>query len=161
LTPGPTYFGSGWISGVLSVTLGAIGLGTVLCFHFPSLLTMPELRAVYPLPYIRALLHLVLVGAFVLGTISVCLRYNKALGVSGIGLTLVAALLGGSRVPVGGELATGPFLGLDWFLLNVMVYSLVFIPIERLFARLETDGVRTSRTSSSARSSCSSRRCSR
>ena len=31
---------------------------------------------------------------------------------------------------------SGPFLGLDWFLLNLIAYSAVFIPLERLFARL-------------------------
>jgi lathosterol oxidase len=46
----------------------------------------------------------------------------------------VAALLGGSRVPVDGEIASGPFLGVDWFLLNVIVYSALFVPLERLFA---------------------------
>ena len=66
---------------------------------------MPELRGLYPVAYVRALLHLVLVGAFVLGAISVWLRQNKVLGMSGIGLTLVAALLGGSRVPLDGEVS--------------------------------------------------------
>ena len=133
----PTHFGSGWISGVLSTTLGAIGLGAVICFHYPSLLTMPELRGLYPVPYIRALLHLVLVASFLLGTLSICLRQNKAFGVCGIGLTLIAALLGGSRVSIDDELTNGPFLGLDWFLLNLIAYSAVFIPLERLFARLK------------------------
>ena len=59
-----------------------IGLGAVVCFHYPSIFTVPELRALYPLPYVRALLHLVLVGAFLLGAISVTLRRNKALGVA-------------------------------------------------------------------------------
>ena len=59
----------------------------------------------------------------------------------GVAATLVAALLGGSRVAVDDELARGPFLGLDWFLLNLIVYSLVFIPLERLFARLPEQGV--------------------
>jgi lathosterol oxidase len=134
-------FGSGWLSGVLSVALGAIGLGAVCCFHFPSLLTVPELRSLYPVPFIRALLHLVLVGSFIAGVISVCLRRRKVLGMAGICLTLVAALLGGSRVPLDGELQTGPFLGLDWFLLNLMAYSAVFIPLERLFARLPEQAV--------------------
>jgi hypothetical protein len=121
---------------VLSVALGAIGLGAVLCFHHPSLLTTPEARALYPVPYVRALLHVFLVGAFVLGVGSVCLRRNGyLLGAAGIALTLVAAVLGGSRVPLDGELCDGPFLGLDWFLLNVIAYSAVFVPLERLFAR--------------------------
>jgi sterol desaturase/sphingolipid hydroxylase (fatty acid hydroxylase superfamily) len=127
-------FGSGWISGVLSIALGILGLGAVLCFHFPSLLTFPELRSLYPLPLVRAILHVVLVSAFLLGVLSVTLRRQWVLGGVGMGLTLVAALLGGSRVPIDGELTKGPFLGLDWFLLNVIVYSAIFIPLERWFA---------------------------
>jgi lathosterol oxidase len=140
-TPASKAFGSGWLSGVLSVALGAIGLGAVFCFHYPSLLTMPELRALYPVPFIRALLHLVLVSSFIAGVVSVCLRRRKILGMVGISLTLIAALLGGSRVPLDGELQNGPFLGLDWFLLNLMAYSAVFIPLERLFARLPEQDV--------------------
>jgi lathosterol oxidase len=134
-------FGSGWLSGVVSVALGAIGLAAVFCFHFPSVLTIPELRALYPVPFIRALLHLVLVWSFIAGVISVCLRRRKILGMTGIALTLVAALLGGSRVPIDGELQTGPFLGLDWFVLNLIAYSAVFVPLERIFARLPEQGV--------------------
>ena len=137
----PTKFGYGWISGVLSVALGLLGLGAVLCFHFPSWLTVPQLRGLYPVPYVRATLHVVLVASFLLGSASVCLRYNKALGLTGISLTLIAALLGGSRVPLDGEINDGPFLGLDWFLLNLILYSLVYIPLERAFAKRPEQGV--------------------
>src|SRR5688500_18956244 len=109
------HFGSGWISGVLAAVKGAIGLGAVLCFHFPSLLTVPELREMYPVPYIRALLLFVLMGSLLLGVLSIYLRPAKLLGLSGITLTLISILLGGSNVPIDGELAEGPFLGLDLF----------------------------------------------
>jgi hypothetical protein len=118
----PKSFGHGWISGTLSATLGAIGLGAVLCFHYPWVLTMPELREVYPIPYVRALLHLILVSSFVLGIVSIILRRSKFSGLAGITLTLVAALLGGSQVPIDGEMTDGPFLGLDWFLLNLIAF---------------------------------------
>ena len=134
-------FGTGWLSGVASIALGAVGLAAVFCFYFPSLLTVPELRALYPVPVIRALLHLVLVWSFIAGVISVCLRRRKILGMTGISLTLVAALLGGSRVPIDGELQSGPFLGLDWFVLNLIAYSAVFVPLERIFARRPEQGV--------------------
>jgi lathosterol oxidase len=137
----PTTFGSGWLSGVFSAALGCIGLGAVLCFHYPQFFTVPEARPLYPLTYVRALLHLFLVAAFVLGVISLALRKNKALGTVGVGATLVAAFLGGSRVVVDDELTEGPFLGLDWLLLNLIVYSLVFVPLERLFARLPDQAV--------------------
>lgn len=136
-----TTFGSGWISGVLSVACGALGLGAVLCFLFPSILTVADARALYPLPYIRALIHLFLVGAFVLGVTSLCLRRSKVLGSAGVALTLAAALLGGSQVPVDGELASGPYLGLDWFLLNLIFFSVIFVPLERLFAHRPEQGI--------------------
>jgi lathosterol oxidase len=126
---------------VLSAACGLIGLGAVLCFHFPEFFTTPEARALYPIPYIRALLHLFLVAAFVLGVISLSLRRNKALGTVGVVSTLIAAFLGGSGVVVDDEFTQGPFLGLDWFLLNLIVYTLIFVPLERLFARLPEQGV--------------------
>ncbi len=131
----PKHFGTGWISGTLSVTLGAIGVAAVLCFHYPWVLTMPELREVYPIPYVRALLHLILVTSFVLGIVSIILRRSKAAGLTGMGLTLFAALMGGSRVPIDGEMTEGPFLGLDWFLLNLIAFSVVFVPLEQLFPK--------------------------
>ena len=129
-----TSFGSGWISGTTGAALGLIGLGGVLCFHFPSVLTTADVRALYPIPAIRALLHLVLVAGFLLGAVSLALRPSKWLGLTAIGATLLAAMLGGSRVPLDGELTQGPFLGLDWFLLNLMAYTAVFVPLERAFA---------------------------
>ncbi len=127
-------FGSGWISGVLSIALGAIGLGTVICFLFPTILTVPELRGRYPVTYIRGILHFVLVSAFLLGVISVCLWKQKRMGMTGIALVLAAALLGGSNVPIGKNPDKGLFLGLDWFLLNLILYSAAFVPLERMFA---------------------------
>ena len=135
-TTEPTAWGSGWLSGLLGAICGLVGLGAVLCFRFPESLTVPEARALYPLPLVRALLHVVLVSGFLLGVLSLTLRRNKALGTVAVSATLLAALLGGSQVPVDGELRTGPFLGLDWFVLSLIIYSAVFIPIERLFARL-------------------------
>jgi sterol desaturase/sphingolipid hydroxylase (fatty acid hydroxylase superfamily) len=129
----PVSFGHGWISGLLSAILGIAGFGCVLCFHFPEL-TMPALRNYYPVSYLRAALHVVLVAAFLLGTISICLRQNKMLGLVGISLTLIAALLGGSRAAVD-EVSGKTYLALDWVLLNLIVYSAVYIPLERLFAK--------------------------
>ncbi len=136
-----TGLGSGWISGVLSTTLAALGLGAVICLHFPEIFTTPELRAVYPMPLVRALIHFVLVGAFGLGFVSVVLRRNKMLGAAGLLLAMVAVVLGGSQVPVNGSVESSNYLGLDWFLLNLFFLSLIFVPMERLFARLKEQGI--------------------
>jgi uncharacterized membrane protein YfcA len=91
-TTEPIAFGHGWISGLLSAVLGIVGLGTVVCFHYPTFLTMPELQPYYDeyLSYIRALLHVFLVASFLLGVISVCLRKNKTLGLVGIICVFIA-----------------------------------------------------------------------
>lgn len=133
-TDEPTHFGRGWISGMISAVLGIAGLGMVLCFRFPSFLTVPELLDVYPVPFLRGLLHVVLVTSFLMGTVSICLRHNKALGIVGISLTLISALLGGSSVTAG-ELTGRPLLGLDWFVLNLILYSAIYVPLERIFAK--------------------------
>ena len=132
-TTEPTSLGHGWISGVVGLLLGLTGFITVLCFRFPSLLTLPELREWYPIPYLRAILHLVLVGGIVFGAISICLRQNKAFGLSAISLVLIATVLGGSQAPIG-RVKEGPFLGLDWFVLNLFVFSIIYVPLERLYA---------------------------
>lgn len=135
-SPAARRFGTGWIAGTLSVALGIVGLLAVACFHFPSYLTMPDVRHLYPLVWVRLLLHVILVAAFLAGCTSFVLRSDKTLGVVGMALALVAALLGGSRVPIDGPTTTGVYLGLDYVLLLFVLYSLIFIPMERVFGRL-------------------------
>jgi sterol desaturase/sphingolipid hydroxylase (fatty acid hydroxylase superfamily) len=138
--PAPRHFGTGWISGTLSVALGCAGLGAVLCLHFPEYLTVPEVREHYPLAIIRGVIHLLLVSSFALGMLSVVLRHNKTLGMLGIALVLVSAILGGSKVPIDGAWdKKDAYLGLDYGLLVLIVYSFVFIPLEKLFGRLQQD----------------------
>ena len=96
-------FGYGFISGLLSAILGIAGFGAVLSLHFPQYLTHAELRPLYSLGYLRAIIHVTLVASFLLGSVSAFLRANKALALTGIGFTLAAALLGGSQVPVEGD----------------------------------------------------------
>src|SRR3954467_12228110 len=133
-TTEPTAWGSGFASGLLSAVLGIAGLGAVLTLHFPGVLSATELRPFYELTYVRLLIHLTLIGSLALGTVSFYLRANKTLAVVGIGCTLAAALLGGSHVPVGGAVGAGSWLGVDFFVLNLVLYCAVFIPIERFFA---------------------------
>ena len=133
-TTEPMSFGYGFISGLLSAILGIAGFGAVLSLHFPQYLTAAELRPFYSLSYLRAIIHVTLVASFLLGSVGAFLRANKTLALTGIGFTLAAALLGGSRVPVAGELGSGSWLGLDFFVLNLLLYSAVLIPLERLFA---------------------------
>jgi sterol desaturase/sphingolipid hydroxylase (fatty acid hydroxylase superfamily) len=49
---------------------------------------------------------------------------------------VAAALVGGAGAPVGAMRDTPAYLGLDWFLLNLLVLAVVFVPLERRWPRL-------------------------
>ena len=133
-TTEPMRAGHGFISGLLSAILGIAGFGIVLCLHFPEFLTHDALHALYSLGYLRAIVHVTLVASFLLGTVSAMLRANKTLALTGIAFTLAAALLGGSGLAQPGDATARPWLSLDFFVLNLVLYSAVFVPLERLFA---------------------------
>ena len=125
--------GTGWISGVLSVFLGTLGVGAVLCLHFPQLLTTPELRAVYPMPLVRGLIEAGILVGFASGFASSLLRRRKVLGLTGMALAILALLMGGAHVAVEEPVAPSPYFGLDWFVLSLFVTALLFVPVERLW----------------------------
>src|SRR5262245_43130859 len=138
---GPTGFGTGWWSGVLSAFLGLLAFGAVVCLHFPEILTSPELRSYYPMYLVRGLIQAVIVGAIVLGVVSAMLRKKKALALTGMLFSLAATLLGGSSVPINGSLGQGPAIGLDWFLLDMLLMTLIFSPIELLWPAYPQSGL--------------------
>ena len=132
--PEPASFGTGWMSGTTSVFLGGLSLATVACFYFPELLTSPEVRASLPIPLIRIILQVVIGLAFLLGLISTMLRRRKVLGATGMGLALAASLAGGGNIQVAGAVdSTAVYLGLDWFLLNILLLVVLFVPMERFW----------------------------
>src|SRR5580698_5020251 len=138
----PTGFGTGWWSGVLSAFFGILAFGAVVCLHFPELLSAPELRAYYPMNVIRLLIQAVIVGAIVCGVVSAMLRRKKILALTGLLAALGATLLGGASVPINGELhKNGPAIGLDWFLLDMLLTTLIFSPIEVLWPAYPKQGV--------------------
>jgi lathosterol oxidase len=129
----PRHAGTGWISGTASVFLGLLGLGGALTLHFPQYLTLPDARPIYPIAIIRLLIQAVIVLSIVLGAISGFLRERKVLAVTGVALGLTAALIGGGSTPLPDEVQTKFGIGLDWFLLDLLVMTIVFSPVERFW----------------------------
>src|SRR6185295_14037884 len=117
----PSGFGTGWWSGVLSAFFGLLAFGAVVVLHFPQLLSSPELRPHYPMQLIRMLIQGVIVGAIVLGVVSAMLRRKKVLALTGMLAALAATLLGGANVEINEPLGNGPAIGLDWFLLDMLL----------------------------------------
>ena len=128
-----TGFGTGWWSGILSAFFGFLSLGGVLCLHFPQLLSSPELRPHYPMHTMRVLIESLIVGAILFGVISSILRKKKILALTGMLLATAATLLGGSSVPINENVRGGPAIGLDWFLLDMFLMALIYVPLERLW----------------------------
>lgn len=132
---GPFRFGEGRISGYLSAALGLLSLLAVLCFLFPQWLTFAEFRAFYSEGLARTLLLVGLVLAFSLGTLNILLNGRKRLGLTGIASAGLAVFLGGTNIQTDSIGQTPYSLGLDWFVLALLVSALVYIPLERLYAK--------------------------
>ena len=139
-TSHPLKFGDGTISGYLSVALGVLSVLGVLCFRFPDLLTTPSLRAGYDLETMRWLLAGGMVFSAGFGFLSFCLnrrdRRHMAFGALGIVLTLGAMWLGGASVQVGPRYDVPGYLGMDWFILDLLMTAIVFIFLEKLYPRV-------------------------
>ena len=132
--------GNGWWSGVVAVFCGGLALGGVLCLHFPQLLSSPELRPYYPMDLIRLLIEALIWGALAFALAAALLGRNKRLALTGMLLALAAAGLGGSAVPIEGALTDGPAIGLDWFLLDLFLMALIYVPIERIWPQYPEQG---------------------
>ena len=130
----PRRFGTGWISGVLAVGLGVLAVAAVLCLHFPQWLTLPELRARYPLPLVRTAIDVAILAVLALSAVSLLLRRRKALGLAGLALAATALALGAGGVEIGRAGESAVYLGLDWFVLGTLTTAALFVPLERLFA---------------------------
>ena len=126
--------GNGLITGVIALSLGILCFLGVLAFHFPQYLTTPELRKSYDVEMIRTIMFVAMVLAGGMSLVNVL--FNRARWLSGFAFLLVVltAILGGSKVPVNDFADNTPYIGLDWFILDLLGSSLIFIFVEKLFA---------------------------
>lgn len=126
--------GKGQVAGFVGVSLGLLSVLGALCFLFPALLTTPDLRAVYNVPLMRGILHAAIATSFIAGFISI-FRGGRRVGLAGLLLATVAAVLGSMESAGGPVEKRSLFAGLDYFILTLLVLAVVFIPLERLFPK--------------------------
>ena len=118
----------------MSAGLGGAALLGVLGFHFPTLLTSRDFRAVYTEDFARNLLLLGLVLSFTFGTVAVLRRRSVKVALAGVCCAALAVFLGGATIEVD-HIKDTPFsLGLDWFVISLFFSALVFIPVERMLS---------------------------
>jgi sterol desaturase/sphingolipid hydroxylase (fatty acid hydroxylase superfamily) len=53
---------------------------------------------------------------------------------------IAATALGGSSVAINDTLHTGPSVGLDWFLLDLLLMAVIYVPLERLWPQYPEQG---------------------
>jgi sterol desaturase/sphingolipid hydroxylase (fatty acid hydroxylase superfamily) len=125
-------FGKGKIAAVIAFTLSILCVLGVLAFHFPQYLTTPELRAKYDTGLMRQVLFWSLLIAGGLSLANIILNKVRWLGMVSFTLVLLAVAMGGSRVPVDAYTQSTAYIGLDWFILDLLGSALLFIMIEKL-----------------------------
>ncbi|MBZ9767554.1 sterol desaturase family protein [Mesorhizobium sp. CA6] len=133
-------FGSGWLSGSIALLAGITALLMVIVLRYPSLTSMPDLAPIHQMLFFKPVLYFVLISGYVLAILSMMLRREKTLGVAAMVTVLLASLIG--MLPVRHELhVDGVFFGLDFFILNVLFMGVLFVPLERIFARNKSQTV--------------------
>lgn len=125
-------FGEGTISGYIACLLAILSFLGVLAFHFPQYLTTPELRVNYDTNFLREVMFVSLVLAGSLGLLNFVRNKNKRLGAVAWLFIIASISLGGHQVEVVDFQDGGLYLGLDWFILDLLGSTLVFIFIEKL-----------------------------
>ncbi len=130
---GPLIRGQGLASGVVALTLAILCFLGVLAFHFPQYLTTPELRHKYSPDIIRHIMFGALVIAGSISLLNVLFKRERALNAVAGALIIACLALGGSHVPVADFPDNTPYIGLDWFILDLLGSTVIFAAIEKLF----------------------------
>jgi len=89
---------------------------------------------------IRILIQCLIVGAFMFGILASALRKKKTLAFTGMLLAVGATALGGSSVQINENLGNGPAIGLDWFLLDMFLMAVIYVPLEALWPQYPAQG---------------------
>lgn len=130
---GTLRLGYGTISGVIAFSLGILCLLGVIAFHFPEYLTTPELRKKYSVDVLRQVLFYSLVVSGGLAAANIILGKMRSLNIAALCFVLLSVALGGSRVSVGDFPDHTPYIGLDWFILDLLGSTMIFVFIEKMF----------------------------
>jgi len=128
----PIKPGGGVISGVTACFLSILTFLGVISFHFPEYTTLPELRAVYDVEIIRGMMFAALVVAGGLGLLNFFRGKSRRMGLIAWAFILASIALGGHRVEVGDFADDTLYIGLDWFILDLLGSSIIFILLEKI-----------------------------
>lgn len=127
--------GEGQISGYVSIFLATLALLGVLCFYYPEQLTTPEFREIYTKDSMEALMTIVVIASFFFALLSLILSKKIKWAAIGSCIAGLAIVLGALNVQGRAVAKTNWHFGLDWMLLDLLLMTLIFIPIELFFPK--------------------------
>ncbi len=123
------------VSGVIALSLAILCFLGVLAFHWPEYLTTPELRKNYNVDVMRQLMYWSLVIAGGISLFNIVFGRVRWLSVGAFVLIALTLLLGAHKVEVNPNFPDNtPYIGLDWFILDLLGSTLIFVFVEKLFA---------------------------
>jgi sterol desaturase/sphingolipid hydroxylase (fatty acid hydroxylase superfamily) len=125
--------GHGLVSGVIALGLASLCFLGVLAFHFPEYLTTPQLRKAYDVDLLRRLMLGALVVSGALALVNIIRGRAVWLALAAFVLVALTLALGGHKVAVNDFPDDTPYIGLDWFILDLLGSALIFVFIEKLF----------------------------
>ena len=125
--------GTGTASTAFALGIAFLCLLAVLAFHFPEYLTTPLLRQKYSVEVLRGVLFASLLASGGMALANVALGRQRNLNIAAFLLVLAAVALGGANVAVGDFPSDTPYLGIDWFILDLLGSALVFVVLEKCF----------------------------
>ena len=120
---------------VTSGLLGTLCVLAELCFLLPDALVTRDALPFYRahIDLFRGILQVTILATFACGALGLWLLRSKGHALLGIGLGVVALMMGGAHVQAI-DLGRGAFsVGLDYFVLELLVLGLLFVLLERLF----------------------------
>jgi sterol desaturase/sphingolipid hydroxylase (fatty acid hydroxylase superfamily) len=127
--------GEGMVTGVIALMLAILCFLGVLAFHFPQYLTTPELRKSYDVNVIRTLMLVAIGVSGGLSLLNIIRGRKRWLALWTFALVAVTLVLGGHKVEVDPNFPDHtPYIGLDWFILDLLGSTLIFIFIEKMWA---------------------------
>lgn len=126
--------GYGMASGIFSLCLAILCFLGVIAFHFPEYLTTPELRDVYNTADIRQIMFFALLFSGGWSFSNILLNRKRNINLAAFFFVMITVALGGSRVHVGDyNHENAYYLGLDWFILDLLGSSIIFVLLEKMF----------------------------
>ncbi len=126
--------GHGLVTGVIALGLASLCFLGVLAFHFPQYLTTPQLRQNYDVNLLRQLMLGAMIVSGALALFNIIRGRSRWLALAAFVLVGLTLALGGHKVPVNDFADNTPYIGLDWFILDLLGSTLIFVFIEKLFA---------------------------